>query len=76
MPAGDKTGTVFIISNPRNYKSDALLPELFKQFKQIDPENSPVYSYAIYNDTTLVTFSTKYPFHTTISHKGPASTRV
>lgn len=64
--SGSKLGSVFIISSPRNYKSDALLPELFKQFRQIGPENSPNYSYAIYNDTTLVTFSTKYPFHTTI----------
>ena len=61
-----KLGTVFIISNPRNNKSDALLPELFKQFKQTDPENSPTYSYAIYDDTNLVSFSTKYPFHTAI----------
>ncbi|HKB43449.1 MAG TPA: hypothetical protein VKC90_03635, partial [Chitinophagaceae bacterium] len=64
--AGKKLGSVFIISNPRNYKNDALLPELFKQFKQTDPENSPTYSYAIYDDTTLVSFSTKYPFHTAI----------
>jgi signal transduction histidine kinase len=67
--AGKKLGSVFIISNPRNYKNDALLPELFKQFKQTDPENSPTYSYAIYDDTTLVSFSTKYPFHTAIKKK-------
>jgi two-component system, NtrC family, nitrogen regulation sensor histidine kinase NtrY len=65
--SGRKMGSVFIISDPRDYKSEALLPELFKQFKQADPENSPTYSYAIYNDTSLVSFSTKYPFHTTIT---------
>ncbi|MBK5271375.1 MAG: hypothetical protein JJE22_10210, partial [Bacteroidia bacterium] len=65
--SGQKIGSVFIISNPKNYKSDALLPELFKQFKQNDPENSPTYSYAIYNDTSLISFSTRYPFHTAIS---------
>ncbi|MES1197975.1 MAG: HAMP domain-containing sensor histidine kinase [Chitinophagaceae bacterium] len=63
---GNKIGSVFIISNPKNYKSDALLPELFRQFKQGDPENSPAYSYAIYNDTNLVTFTTRYAFHTSI----------
>ena len=66
-PDGKKIGSVFIISNPKSYKSDALLPELFKQFKQNDPENSPTYSYALYNDTNLVSFSTKYPFHTSIA---------
>jgi signal transduction histidine kinase len=66
-PAGKKIGSFFIISNPRNYKSEALLPELFKQFKQNDPENSPTYSYAIYNDTNLVSFSTKYAFQTSIT---------
>jgi two-component system, NtrC family, nitrogen regulation sensor histidine kinase NtrY len=65
--SGKKTGSLFIISNPRNFKNDALLPELFKQFKQNSPENSPAYSYAIYDDTTLVSFSTKYPFKTSIS---------
>ncbi len=65
--AGRRTGSVFIISNPKNYKSDALLPELFKQFKQNDPENSLTYSYAIYNDNNLVSFSTRYPFHTSIA---------
>jgi signal transduction histidine kinase len=67
--SGRKIGSLFIISDPRDYKSDALLPELFKQFKQTDPENSPTYSFGIYKDTSLVSFSTKYPFHTSITHK-------
>ncbi len=65
--AGKKIGSVFIISNPRQYKSEALLPELFKQFRNEDVESSPIYSYAIYIDTVLVSPITKYPFHTRIS---------
>ena len=60
-------GTFFIISNPRQYGSDALYPELFRQVSKRDDENSPVYSYAIYKDGLLFSSSTKYPFQISIS---------
>ena len=65
--AGQKIGSVFIISNPKKYSSDALFPELFKQLKQGEAENSPIYSYAIYNNKRLVSPSNKYPFATSIT---------
>lgn len=65
--SGNKEGTLFIISNPKKYSSEALFPELFKQLKQGDAENSPIYSYAIYNNKRLVSPSNKYPFPTTIT---------
>jgi two-component system nitrogen regulation sensor histidine kinase NtrY len=63
---GEKLGYLFIISNPKRYISDALYPELFRQLKQSDPENSPVYSYAVYSGKKLISFSSKYPFATVL----------
>jgi len=62
--ANRKLGSFFIVSNPKNYRSDALFPELFKQFKQDDPENSPIYSNAIYLHKQLVSDPDKYQFAT------------
>ncbi len=60
-------GTVFILSTPKQYGGTyALYPELFRQIGRNDPENSPLYSHAIYNDRLLITSSSKYPFQITI----------
>ncbi len=59
---GRKLGSLFILSNPKKFSNDALFPELFRQFRQNDPESSPIYSYAIYNNKQLVSPSNKYPF--------------
>ena len=61
------TGTFFIVFNPRQYGSDALYPELFRQVNKRDDENSPIYSYAIYENRQLTTASNKYPFQISIS---------
>ncbi|ANE49966.1 sensor histidine kinase [Flavisolibacter tropicus] len=55
-------GTFFIVSTPKRYNQDALYPELFRRINDDDPENSPLYSYAIYKKNILVASSTKYPF--------------
>ncbi len=60
-------GYFFIISNPKKYSSDALFPELFRQYKENSPENSPIYSYAIYSQKRLRNFSNKYPFPTQLT---------
>jgi signal transduction histidine kinase len=60
-------GTFFVISNPRQYGSDALYPELFRQVNKRDDENSPIYSYAIYKNGILTASSNKYPFPISIS---------
>ncbi|MER3463624.1 MAG: histidine kinase, partial [Chitinophagaceae bacterium] len=59
-------GSFFILSTPKKFNSDALFPELFRQFKKNDPSNSPLYSYAIYNNKLLVSASAKYPFQTSL----------
>jgi signal transduction histidine kinase len=62
--AGLKVGYLFILSEPKKYKSDALVPELFKQNKDLSSENSARYSYAIFNDARLVDYSSDYQFPT------------
>ena len=41
-------GYFFVLSDPKKYKGEALIPELFKQSRELVPEYSPLYSYAIY----------------------------
>ena len=64
---GKSAGFMFIISDPKRFTSDALFPELFKQYKDNDPENSPIYSYAVYTDKRLVSPSNKYQFPTSLT---------
>ncbi len=65
--AGSRIGSFFFVSIPKKYSSDALFPELFRQFKKNDPESSPIYSYAVYNAGRLMTSTGKYPFPTWLS---------
>lgn len=63
--ANDSTvGYFFILSDPKRYKSDALIPELFKQTRELVPEYSTVYSYGIYDSLRLVNHYNDYPFPT------------
>jgi signal transduction histidine kinase len=55
-------GSFFILSSLKKYSGDALFPVLFKEYKRNDPENSTIYSYAIYNNKQLANRSDKYPF--------------
>jgi two-component system nitrogen regulation sensor histidine kinase NtrY len=62
-------GTIFIVSTPRKYNSEALAPELFRNTGESDAENSPVYAYAIYKNGLLVRSSSKYSFRINLSQK-------
>jgi signal transduction histidine kinase len=62
-------GYFFMASTPRQYgNSDALYPILFRSVNRNDPENSPIYSYAIYVNNLLITSSSKYPFQTYLTN--------
>ena len=63
-PAGRTAGYFFVVSNPKQYKNDALIPELFKQDKGFFPENSLDYSYAVYSDLELYDHRNSYEFPT------------
>ena len=63
--SGYTMGYVFILAEPKKYKSDALVPELFKQTRERVPEYSSVYSYAVYDASLrLIQRYNDYPFPT------------
>lgn len=57
-------GYLFVLSDPKRYKSEALVPELFKQTRERTPEYSPVYAYAIYDSLKLISHYNDYAFPT------------
>jgi len=59
-------GYLFMLAEPKNYKSGGLTPELTQQRKEYLPEYSPVYSYAIYSDNNLLYYFNNYPFPTSL----------
>ena len=66
--SGIAVGYMFIVSDPKKYKSDALVPELFRARKDFLPdEYSPIYSYAIYNNRELVDYFNNYAFPTRLN---------
>lgn len=62
-----RQGALYIVSSLKKYSGDALFPVLFRQEKSSDPENSNIYSYAIYNKGQLASRSDKYPFPISLS---------
>lgn len=65
LPNGSVQGHLFIVSNPRRFSTGEIFPELFRQYKENSPENSPIYYYAVYNKGQLTdNYSHRYPFPT------------
>jgi two-component system nitrogen regulation sensor histidine kinase NtrY len=64
---GLRMGYLFVLSDPKRYKSDALTPEIFKQTREMVPEYSSGYSYAIYDTVKLKSNYNDYPFPTRIT---------
>ncbi|MGG9972811.1 sensor histidine kinase [Ferruginibacter sp. SUN002] len=60
--SGKILGYVFILASPKKYKTDALYPELFLKGYNNSIENSPIYSYAVYNKFQLVNSHNDYAF--------------
>lgn len=65
--AGDTLGYVFVLANPKKYKTDAINLELFSKGKGNAIENSPVYAFAVYNNLKLVNSHNDYPFATSLA---------
>ena len=57
-------GYLIVLSEPKSYKSEALIPELFRQPKQVGADYSPMDSYAIYNEGDLISYYNDYEFST------------
>lgn len=64
---GVNMGYFFVLSEPKRYKSDALVPELFRQTKELVPQYSPGYYYGVYSDMGLVNYYNDYAFPTRLS---------
>lgn len=60
--AGKLLGYIFILASPKKYKTDALYPELFLKGYSASLENSPIYSFAVYNKLQLVSSHNDYAF--------------
>lgn len=64
---GSNLGYLFILAEPKHYKSEALYPELFKRSEDFSFERSFIYAYAVYNEGQLATHINDYPFPTTLN---------
>ncbi len=53
---------IYMLSNPRRYRSEAMIPELFKQSEDFSFERSPLYAYGLYNQGELISNVNDYPF--------------
>lgn len=60
--AGQTVAQVYMLSNPRRYSSEAMIPTLFKETNDYSFERSPLYAYALYHNAELVTYINDYPF--------------
>lgn len=60
--ASQKMGSLFIVSSPKSYSREALFAQLFVSSKGGDPENSPIYSYAIYEKGKMISEPGNYSF--------------
>jgi signal transduction histidine kinase len=60
--SGKLLGYVFLLATPKEYETDALYPQLLLKGYTNSIENSPVYSYAVYNHLQLVNSHNDYPF--------------
>ncbi len=65
--SGDTLGYVFVLANPKKFKTDALNLELFSHGKSSAIENSPVYAFAVYNNLKMVNSHNDYPFATSLT---------
>jgi two-component system, NtrC family, nitrogen regulation sensor histidine kinase NtrY len=55
-------GYLFIVSELKKDRKDALIPELFKYQRDFSPNNPANYTYAIYKDGKLFDYSNEYEF--------------
>ena len=60
-------GYFFVLSEPKRYKNDALIPELLRPQNENLPEYSPNSAYAVYREGRLINFYNQYPFPTELS---------
>lgn len=65
---GEKEGYIFIVSKPKQFKSEVMLPELFSRGNRNALESSSEYAFAVYNDGKLTSSYNDYPFSIQVSN--------
>lgn len=65
--SGAIVALVYMLSNPRRYSSEAMIPTLFKEANDLSFERSPLYAYALYHNSELMTYMNDYPFKRTLT---------
>jgi len=60
-------GYFFVLSKPKRYKNDALIPELLRPQQEYLPEYSPNSAFAVYRGGRLVDYYNEYQFPTILS---------
>ena len=60
--SGQTVAYIYMLSNPRRYRSEAMIPELFRQSEEFSFERSPLYAYGLYNNSELISNVNDYPF--------------
>ncbi|HEY4151497.1 MAG TPA: hypothetical protein VGM41_21310, partial [Chitinophagaceae bacterium] len=59
---GKAIGYFFVLSEPKQYKNDALIPELFRPLKEFLPEYSLNTAFAVYSNKRLVNYYNEYQY--------------
>jgi two-component system, NtrC family, nitrogen regulation sensor histidine kinase NtrY len=62
-------GYFFVLSDPKRYKNDALIPELFSPPTELLPEYASNSAFAVYREGRLVNYHNEYQFPTELSEK-------
>ena len=62
-------GYFFVLSKPKRYKNDALIPELFRPQQEYLPDYSVNSNFAVYKAGRLIDYYYDYPFPTILSEE-------
>ena len=60
--SGSGRAVFFMLSNPRNFRDEALYPELIRQTNDLAIDRWPSYAYAVYDSLELRMHKNDYPF--------------
>ncbi len=66
LDSSTQVGAIAILLNPKQNKSEALYPELFRQSEEVGFEDDNNYAYAIYNNGRLINSINDYEFTDTL----------
>ncbi len=68
--SGSGKAVFFMLSNPRNFRDEALYPELIRQNNDLAIDRWPSYAYAVYDSLELRVHKNDYPFPLRLDPEG------